>query len=456
MQSGFKVRTTTVMNNLNKFWFAGLLSLAFGVNADAPQPPMTLAQALDYALANNPELSIMQERIEQAQNQLGLAMANFYPQIKVSLAYQHTNNPAEAFAMIIAQRRLDFAGTDFNHPGGTDNYRPQLTATYSLYRGGQDAHLSQAAQLGVETSEWDKSAIRNHLLNQITAAYYGQLAADEAHRVSTRSVVALQSELALSQKRYDEGALLKSDVLSLQVQLAEAQEEEIRTANAIDLANTMLKTLLGLSANTPLAISESLAQQLPRKPATFDTLLTQAVAQHPELQAAEKRVEIAKQQLAAAKGAYLPRADAFVSYGSNSKNLDFDPNRDNVSVGVQVEVDVFNGFATQEKIKHAEHELTAAQAAVQQQRLQLESALKAARLQLLEALNRADVASLSVQAADEALRLVNEQRQAGVVTVTRYIEAEVARDKAHTRQISARYDALRAEADLKQATGFWQ
>jgi outer membrane protein TolC len=72
---------------------------------------------------------------------------------------------------------------------------------------------------------------------------------------------------------------------------------------------------------------------------------------------------------------------------------------------------------------------------------------------LQEALNRADVAAVSVEAAEEALRLVNEQRQAGVVTVTRYIEAEVARDKANTRQISARFDSLRAEAELKQATG---
>jgi outer membrane protein len=85
--------------------------------------------------------------------------------------------------------------------------------------------------------------------------------------------------------------------------------------------------------------------------------------------------------------------------------------------------------------------------------LQIENAVKSAQLRLQEALNRADVAAVSVQAAEEALRLVNEQRQAGVVTVTRYIEAEVARDKAHTRQISARFDALRAEAELKQATG---
>jgi len=181
--------------------------------------------------------------------------------------------------------------------------------------------------------------------------------------------------------------------------------------------------------------------------------LTQALAQHPELQAAAKRVAMAEQQLAAAKGAYLPRADAYASYGFNNRSPDFDTDRDNVSVGVQVEVDVFNGFATQAKVKKAGHELTAAQEALRQQRLQIENAVKSAQLRLQEALNRADVAAVSVQAAEEALRLVNEQRQAGVVTVTRYIEAEVARDRAHTRQISARFDALRAEAELKQATG---
>ena len=78
-----------------------------------------------------------------------------------------------------------------------------------------------------------------------------------------------------------------------------------------------------------------------------------------------------------------------------------------------------------------------------------------ARLKLLEALQRQQVSVTAVQAAEEALRLVAAQRDAGVVTVTRYLEAEVARDKAQTRAISARYDALRAEADLKQATGVW-
>ena len=416
----------------------------------------TLEQAVEQALANNPELRIMQERIEQADAQLGQALANFYPQIKTSLAYQHSDNPAMAFSMIIAQRRLNLNGGDFNHPGGVDNYRPQVTATYSLFRGGQDYYLSQAAQLGVESSELERAATRNRLVNNVTAAYYGGLAAIEAHQVNNRAIEAVQSELNQSKIQFDAGVVLKSDVLSLETQLAEAKDAEIQSAHAIELAQSLLKTLLSLNANEAFDFAGNVQPGLPGGPAGFDELLNQALAQHPELKNAEKRVAIAEQQLAAAKAAHLPRADAYVSYGSDSKDLAFSSNRDNVSAGVMVEVDVFSGFSTQEKIRKAEHELTAAQETVRQTRLRIENQLKSAQLGLQQALHRAEVSDAAVRAAEEALRLVNEQRRAGVVTVTRYLEAEVARDRARNRQIGARYDALRAEADLKQAIGFWQ
>lgn len=430
------------------------VSIAAESSADGEVQRYSLQQAIDYALDNSPEIGGMQARIDQADAQLGEALAAFYPQIKASLSYQHSDNPSQAFAMIIAQRRLDFNGGDFNHPGGVDNYRPQVTASYSLFRGGQDYYRKRAAELGIESSELEKAATRSHLVNNVTAAYYGYLAAQDAHRISQRSIEAVESELQQSRIRFDAGVLLKSDVLSLEVQLAEAKDAEIQAANAIELAKAMLKTLLGMPSGQELVLAES-EQPSPAAPDTFDGLLNQALARQPELQAAEKRVAIAEQQLNAAEAAHLPRADAFVSYGSDSKDLAFSSNRDNVTAGVMVEVDVFSGFATQEKIKKAEHELTAAREAARQTRLRIEQQVKTAHLKLLEALSRQQVAAAAVRAAEEALRLVNEQRQAGVVTVTRYIEVEVARDKANARDIAARYDALRAEADLKQATGFW-
>lgn len=438
------------------FWLASsALALSIGQAIAAPAS-YSLEQAIDAALANNPELNIMQARIEQANAQLGESLASFYPQIKTSLSYQHSNNPAQAFALIIAQRRLDMQSGNFNNPGFVDDYRPQVSASYSLFRGGQDYYNSQAAELNSEAAELEKSAARNRLVNHVTAAYYGELAAMDANTISQRSIESVQSQLHQTQLGYEAGTVLKSDLLSLQVQLAEAQDAQIHAANAIELAQNMLKTLLGLDANDRFAINPAANKNLPESPANFEQLINQALAQHPELKAAEKRVAIAEQQLSAAKAAHLPKADAFVSYGSNSKDLTYNSNRDNLTAGVMVEMDVFSGFATQEKINKAEHQLTAAKQSAHQNRLQIENELKTAQLKLQEALHRAEVSNSASQAAEEALRLVNQQRQAGVVTVSRYLETQVALEKALSRQVSARFDALRAEAALKQAIGTWQ
>ena len=415
-----------------------------------------LQQSIDYALANNPNLQIMQDRIAQAEAQLGLALASFYPSIKTSLSYEHSDNPSRAFSMVISQRRLDFSpNVDFNHPGGIDNYRPEVRASYSLFRGGQDYYQSKAAKLGVEAATLEKLATRNQLIQTVSSTFYAYLASVEADKVAARSIVAVESELKQSRIRYDAGSTLRSDVLSLEVQLAEAQDTKIQTANTIELAKTGLKNLLGLTAQEPFEVDSSNHWVLPQANSSFNELLNQAMSQRPEMQTAQKHIEIAQQQLNATLGAYLPKADAYVAYGSDSKNLDFSTNRDNVTAGVIVEMDIFSGFSDSEKVKKAEHQLAIAKKAAKQTQLNIENAVKSAHLNVLEALARIKVTSTSVTAAEEALRLVNEQRKAGTVTVTRYIEAEVARDKSHARNIAARFDALRADAQLNQAIGSW-
>jgi len=416
-----------------------------------------LPQAIEYAINNNPNLQIMQERIAQAETQVGIALSSFYPNISTSLSYEYTDNPSRAFGMIIAQRRLDFSpSVDFNHPGGTDNYRPEVTASYSLFRGGQDYFQTKAAQLGVEAAKLEKSVIRNQLLNSVSSTFYVYLASIAADEVALRSIKAVESELKQSRIRYEAGAILRSDVLSLEVQLAQVQGDKIQTANAIELAKTGLKQLLGITASQPFEINTSNHWVLPEASHSFDELLNVAFKQRPEIYTANKQIEIAQQQLNVARGAYLPTADAYVSYGSDSKNLEFSSSQDNITAGVMVKMDIFSGFRDNEKLKKAEHQLAIAKKSAKQTQLIIESSVKSAHLKILEALARYKVTSSAVKAAAEALRLVKEQRKAGTVTVTRYIEAEVARDKSSARNIAARFDALRAEAELKQAIGTWK
>ncbi len=242
----------------------------------------------------------------------------------------------------------------------------------------------------------------------------------------------------------------------MRVKLTEAQDAEIQTANGVEQAKESLQTLLGLNSSQTLAITEASAWTTMPKSSPFPTLLDQALTQRPELSAAALKVAVAEQQLKAAEAAHLPRANAFVSYGSDSKDFGYSTNRDNVTAGVSVEMPLFSGFAASEQINKAKSQLHEAKTRVKQVQLVIENEVKTAHLQLNSALTRLEVSTNAVGAAEEALRLVNEQRKEGVETVTRYIETEVARDQAHSRVIAARYDALRAESQLNQALGQWK
>jgi len=414
----------------------------------------TLNQAIDYALANNPDMAIATERIGQAQAQLGIALSAFYPLVTARMGFESSNNPARVFAMIVAQR--DFQNSDFaniNQPGFRDNFRPEITGKISIFRGGQDYYRQEAAKLGIEAAELEQSALRNALVEAVTSTYYAHLAAQEADKVAHDSIAAISSELAQTRKRYEAGTALKSDVLSLTVQLSEAEATAITTANNIEVSRTSLGILLGLPATSGFGIAPATQLAKPLSAKAPKDLIQQAVALRPEVQAAAKQVAIQEQELKTEEAAYLPRADAFVSYGQDSDGVGFSAARDNFTAGVSVEMDLFNGFNTKNRVNAAKRKLAEAKQNEQKARLAVEQEVKVASLNMKEALARLQVSESAVAAADEALRLVGEQRRAETVTVTRYLEAEAARNKAHANSIAALYDALSAEAALKKAVG---
>jgi outer membrane protein len=418
----------------------------------------TLDQAIDYALANNPDLQIAIERIGQAEAQLGVAMSAFYPQVTARVGYETSNNPAQVFSMVVAQR--DFSAgsiSNINNPGYRQNFRPEIIGKLSLFRGGQDYQNSKAAELGIDAAEFERSSVHNALIEAVTASYYAYLASLEAQKVAQDSIVAITSELNQTKLKYEAGTALKSDVLSLEVQLAEAQNAQIRAANGIELSKTSIANLLGFSSYQAFSVAPSSSILIkPKLTASFNDLLDLAMTQRPEVKAAANQVEISLRKLKSEQGAYLPKADAYVSYGQNSQSPGFSSSKDNVTAGVTVEMDLFSGFNTQQRVRAAERKAAEARETERKTKLAIEQEVKIAFLKLQEAVARLHVTETSVLAADEALRLVNEERRAEVVTVTRYIESETARNKAQSNTIAAHYDALSAEAALKKAIGDWK
>ena len=300
----------------------------------------TLDQAIDYAIANNPDLQIAIARINQAQAQLGVALSVFYPQVTTRVGYETSNNPAQVFAMIVSQRDFNANSiSNINNPGYRQNFRPEIIGKLSLFRGGQDYQNSKAAELGIDAAEFERSTVHNALIEAVTASYYAYLAAIEAQKVAQDSIFAITSELKQTKLQYEAGTVLKSDVLSLEVKLAEGQDAQIRAANGIELSKASIANLLGLSSYQAFTVAPSSSLLTnPKLTTSFNDLLELAMTQRPEVKAAANQVEISLRKLKSEQGAYLPKADAYVSYGQNSQSPGFSSNKDNVTAGVTVEM----------------------------------------------------------------------------------------------------------------------
>lgn len=422
-----------------------------------PEPvgPLTLERALALAWERNPDLRAAEERIGAARARLDEAASAFYPQLGVRVSYVRTDNPAQAFGMIVAQRGFG-PGIDVNDPGAIRNYRSELYGAVNLFRGGQDLHAREAARHGLEAAELERRALRNALAEAVTAAYYALRAAQEHVGVTEVSVQAVESELAEAQERFAAGALLKSDVLSLEVRRATAQEARVRARNAVEHARTGLRILLALSPDDPVEVDPGGPEPGPPVPEDFGEALAQALRDRPELRAMAKMLEVRRSELAAEKASFLPRVDVFGAYGQDSETFEFDRDQDNWTIGVAVELDLFSGFRKSARVRGSERRWAEARALQEKVRLQVEQEVKSALLALQEARERAVVTGTAVAAAEEALRLVREQYRAGAATVTRYLEAEAALADARSRSIAARFDVRRGEAGVRKAIGFWK
>jgi outer membrane protein TolC len=74
-------------------------------------------------------------------------------------------------------------------------------------------------------------------------------------------------------------------------------------------------------------------------------------------------------------------------------------------------------------------------------------------VRLQDAKSRLEVSGTAVSTSEETLQLVQEQYDAGAVTVTRYLEAEWMTTEARMRRTNAAFDLEKARAGLARALG---
>jgi outer membrane protein len=426
--------------------------LAAGTAVAEPEPRvLTLHDAIELALQNNPDIATARHRAAAARAGIEQAEASLWPRITVGAGYSASDNPVQAFMMDLNQRHLSFGpSTDFNDPSVTDNINGHVTASYTLYNGGRDNARREAARLIAEASEQNVDVVRNDLVFEVTRAFHTIQKARAFVLAAEQSVASMEANLKTAAARVEAGNALKTDALDAEVRLAEAREQLVRTHNAVARAESIFRNALGVpQADTvTAAIAES--------PQTTDHRLQTDVAmldveRRPELAAARKAEEAAKQQVRGAQSGRRPRVNAFASYDLNSGNgTDY---ADSWVAGVSVEVDLFDGFITRGQVAEAQARLEEARAQLRKLELALQLEARQAQLNLEEARARLDTTARAVQQAEESLGITKDRYANGLALLTQVLDAETALTAARQRRAAAETDLLIARAALDKAIG---
>lgn len=392
-------------------------------------------------------------RIRQSEAMIDQALAAFWPAVSVYSEYTEGEAPSAYLFKTIDQRSLP-PRVNFNDPGPFENLEVGLRARMNLFRGGRDYLRKRMAETGRSIRELDRLSIRNGLASSAIHAYFNALAARAYIRIARKSVETVKAQLRVMRVRFRAGGVLKSDVLSLEVRLAQAREELIRSKNAYSLALASLANLMGLDPDTELELEEDGRVELDL-PAAYDEGLPVAMIRRPELEKARLAVIRSRMGIDAARGEYLPRVDAQAHYYFDDEGTQFESDRANWTAGVMLDWDLFTGGSTGAAVREAEGVLEEMLAADRKAALSVKLDLRSAYLALEEAGARIEVTRASVAQAEESLRLVKKQYEGGSATVTRYLDAELDRSRTEIRAITARYDREKARADVGRALGLW-
>jgi outer membrane protein len=155
----------------------------------------------------------------------------------------------------------------------------------------------------------------------------------------------------------------------------------------------------------------------------------------------------------AAKASYWPRLMLSGNYafsGSDRNNYSMFNNR---SINLGVSWPLFNRFQREQQVAERETARDAALARAADARRQVEASLAGQFAALDAARQRIELARLSVEAARADVRVALERYRLGSIGITDLNASQAGLTRAEENEVSARFEYLRAKAEIEAIVG---
>ncbi|MBF0204908.1 MAG: TolC family protein [Desulfamplus sp.] len=412
---------------------------------------LTIEDAIQTALEQNPDIGMARDGVKIAEEALKKTDALFKPRVTLFSELSTGDAPSAYLFKTIDQRSFQ-PNTDFNDPGTFTNIQTGVNVNLNLYKGGIDSLDTRVAQSDVREKRAITDQTENMIVSSVIKLFFSVLKADEYVKIAKQSVETVQEQARIMTVRFQGGGVLKSDLLSLEVRLSEAKKDLVESQNLYTTTTNAFNVLLGNRPDDDIELARNCKCPI-TFPGTYQEAVVIAMEKRPEILHAKEMIQKARLSLKKADATYLPNVDLNARWYIGSDDLKVNGGSDNYTAAMTMNWDIYTGNTTQSDIVMAKHGLNLALKNLDKTELAIHQDVRQAYLNHENAIQRLEVAGKSVDMADESLVLVKQRYEGGSDSVTRYLEAELARNRAMLNSASAFYDEKIALSDIAKAMG---
>lgn len=430
-----------------------LLSLIIGMGMTGSSLADDLSQVYQQALANDPLVNQAKAQRDAAYEGISVSRANLLPQISGTVGYTTGSSERTDFAQgPNGELAINIIDSD------TDTLSYGLDASMSLYNYANWVGLDRAEKVA-EQSDAQYAASMQQLIVRVVNAYFDVLRARDNVEFVRAEKRAIERQLEQTRQRFEVGLTAITDVHEAQANFDNTVAQEIQAENQLEFALEALRVITGKYHDRLYGLdTDSFSATVPT-PNTVDAWLETAEDKNLALLVDRLAMDIAKEDISAARAGHFPTLGLSAEAGrtqtdisSQGRNIDL-PSLDSYSVGVQLNVPIFQGLRVSSQTDQARYLYVAASQQVEQTYRQTVQSVRSSYNDVKAAISTIRALEQAVVSADSALKATEAGFDVGTRTIVDVLNSTRNLFDARRNLASARYDFIQSIVSLKEAAG---
>jgi outer membrane protein len=413
-------------------------------------PSLTLAQAEQNALRNQPTVREAVGQTEAAAGRVEEARAGYLPQVNATGTYYFAKSGGVGVTTSGVPVATGMAG------GGNTGVQTGLWSigaqgSQLIYDFNATADKWRSASASRDAAQSNERSVSQQALLNVRRAYFTARGARDLASVAEEAVANQKKHLDQIVAMVAAGMKSQIDLATQRTAVANAEVQAVTAQNtyATDLA--LLDQAMGLPSESGFELTDSEMPPVSGEDGDERQLIDAALKARPEVTNAEQQRRAQDLLASAYRGNYFPSVSAIggvTQFGGG--NLSSSPSW---FVGLQASWAVLQGGLTTGQVREAKGTLAALDAQTDAVRLQVSVDVVQGRLAVRAAKASIGGAEEALTNAREQLRLAEARYQTGQGSIIELADAQVAYTTAEAQEVSARYSLASARAQLLTALG---